>query len=355
MTAPTRTRDRVAVVAWALVAVGMAVITLLMVIVVAHLRRTMGLWAAVLAAVILVALAVALMRVVRGSVLGDGARRERRPGWRVRAGLKEPDPLFSEAPSADEVARLITDLRDLPALPDVASVDLEEVDRPPVPPLAAADALLRFDPVIDLYDRRVVGFVLRLSEPRGAVPLLRGTDDDRDRLLLDHLCRRDGMSRRWLSVRLRDGALGPALIASIDRAVRDSGRDPETLVLEITGRRPLTETEAEAAHRLVDQGIGLAVDGSRPDGAPVGIVRTVPLRYLHVDHRLMSPSTSARPDARATGEELVGPGVAASELWSVAGEVGCEIIAGGAGAESTTTLARLGYRYRVGSPEDRLR
>jgi EAL domain-containing protein (putative c-di-GMP-specific phosphodiesterase class I) len=129
----------------------------------------------------------------------------------------------------------------------------------------------------------------------------------------------------------------PAIVEMVDRALRQSGLDPATLVLEITESVLMDDPEAGAQtlRRLKALGVNIALDDFGTGYSSLAYVRRFPIDILKIDREFVSEivTDQAIVDAvlsmgRNLGIDVVAEGVETAEQEAALRELRCELAQG---------------------------
>ena len=128
----------------------------------------------------------------------------------------------------------------------------------------------------------------------------------------------------------------PDLLRTVQRALRESGLQPQDLVLEVTESAVMEDAEAAAAvlSAVADLGVGLSIDDFGTGYSSLVYLKRYPIRALKVDRTFVAGMGSAARDdaivasvlalARAVGGLCIAEGVETIEQYTGLVEMGCE-------------------------------
>ena len=130
------------------------------------------------------------------------------------------------------------------------------------------------------------------------------------------------------------------LVASVGRALRDTGVDPRQIALEITETVLVEDTvaAAETLYALQDIGVKLVLDDFGTGYSSLGYVKRFPLSFLKIDRSFVAELGHNGRDtaivsaiaemARALGARVVAEGVETEEQLLGVRKLGCELAQG---------------------------
>jgi diguanylate cyclase (GGDEF)-like protein len=213
-----------------------------------------------------------------------------------------------------------------------------------------------YQPIVDAGTCQVVGFeaLARWRHPeRGTVApadfipaceevglagelgrlMLRAASFDLRRF--QELCEAEGGP--WVSVNLSGAQLSrPELLGTVREAIRDSGVDPGSLILEITEHALMSDTSDSVASllALARLGVRLALDDFGTGYSSLTRLRQLPIHLLKVDRSFTAGLGSNPADgaivgavvglAQALGLHTVGEGVETAAQLDVLRRLGCD-------------------------------
>jgi diguanylate cyclase (GGDEF)-like protein/PAS domain S-box-containing protein len=188
--------------------------------------------------------------------------------------------------------------------------------------LDAREFVLYYQPIVDLGKGSIVGLeaLLRWQHPkRGLVPPARFIDVAEETGLtvplgwwvLREACRRGGAWQRDLrseaplvmSVNLSTKQFAhPDLVEELDRALRDSGIRPDSLVLEITEGLLMDDIEAtiERLDELKGLGVRLAIDDFGSGYSSLSALRRLPVDIVKIDQSFVGTLGNASQESALT-------------------------------------------------------
>jgi diguanylate cyclase (GGDEF)-like protein len=216
-----------------------------------------------------------------------------------------------------------------------------------------AELVAHYQPVVALDDARIVGAeaLARWQHPaRGLIPpaefiaIAEQTEliVPLGNWMLDHACRQcalwDGL-RVSVNVSGRQVAEG-SLVASVSRALEDSGLAPERLQLELTETVLMDDVDGHVAvmRDLKELGVSLALDDFGKGYSSLGYLHRFPIDRIKIDRDFVRGLPDSRADraivsavlsfARALDMEVVAEGVETQQHVDALRELGCEYVQG---------------------------
>jgi EAL domain-containing protein (putative c-di-GMP-specific phosphodiesterase class I) len=216
-----------------------------------------------------------------------------------------------------------------------------------------AELVAHYQPVVALDDAHVVGTeaLARWQHPsRGLVPpaefiaiaeqtgliLPLGT------WMLEEACRQ---TARWDGLRVSVNVSGRqvaegSLVASVSRALEDSGLSPERLQLELTETVLMDDVDGHVAvmRELNEVGVSLALDDFGKGYSSLGYLHRFPFDRIKIDRDFVRGLPDSRADraivsavlsfAGALDMEVVAEGVETQQHVDALRELGCEYVQG---------------------------
>ena len=128
----------------------------------------------------------------------------------------------------------------------------------------------------------------------------------------------------------------PDLLRTVTRVLRETGLDPEHLVLEVTESAVMEDAEAAATvlSAIAALGVSLSIDDFGTGDSSLVYLKRYPIRALKVDRSFVGGTgASARDDAivasvvglaRAVGGSCIAEGVESAEQYAVLVALGCD-------------------------------
>lgn len=175
--------------------------------------------------------------------------------------------------------------------------------------LTAGSIGVVFQPIVDLTSGVTIAFEA-LARPLGGEPFPGPTEafhaaEDLGRgHELDALCRRaalaasrsvPGWALLFLNVSPQSFQRRTLVPEALVDAVHRAGRDPESVVLEITERSVADlDIVVETAHKLRDAGFRIALDDTGAGNAGLQLLRALPLDFVKVDRMVIAQARSSR-------------------------------------------------------------
>ena len=212
---------------------------------------------------------------------------------------------------------------------------------------------LHYQPIVTLWTQAIHGFeaLLRwqhpergLLAPAAFIHLAEQTGDivAMGRWVLQEAC---GEARRWqqycpsdpplrISVNISPRQLrDPGLVQDVATALRDSGLDPHSLILEMTESAILKgEDMVHALFELRELGVELAIDDFGSGYSSLSYLATLPVNIIKLDKPFVDSLLASREDAevvrtiadlaRRLGLQTVAEGVELAQQWTQLQEFG---------------------------------
>ena len=216
-----------------------------------------------------------------------------------------------------------------------------------------AELVAHYQPVVALADARIVGTeaLARWQHPsRGLVPPAEfiaiaeqtGLIVPLGNWMLEQACRQ---AARWDGLRVSVNVSGRqvaegSLVASVARALEDSGLPPRRLQLELTETVLMDDVDGHVAvmRDLKQLGVSLALDDFGKGYSSLGYLHRFPIDRIKIDRDFVRGLPDSRADraivsavlsfAGALGMEVVAEGVETQQHVDALRELGCEYVQG---------------------------
>ncbi|MCW2614892.1 MAG: hypothetical protein JWN08_1886, partial [Frankiales bacterium] len=223
--------------------------------------------------------------------------------------------------------------------------------------MAAGELVVHYQPVVDLTRGTVVGVealvrwqhpVDGLVPPDEFIPVAEsgGLIVSLGAQVLETACRQAvrwhaGGMRLHVAVNLSTRQVAhPDLLRTVVRVLRETGLDPEYLVLEVTESAVMEDAEAaaEVLSAIAGLGVSLSIDDFGTGYSSLVYLKRYPIRALKVDRSFVGGmGVSARDDAivasviglaRAVGGSCIAEGVETAEQYAALVALGCDFAQG---------------------------
>ena len=229
---------------------------------------------------------------------------------------------------------------------------------------------LLMQPIVDLADGRLAGCEALLRWRRGSVvvpplefvPLAEeaGLIAEIERFALAEACRMglelSAFHREPVAVSVNVSprhVLQGDLVASVEHALRSTGFDPGSLLVELTESERIEDVDglANVLGAVRELGVSVALDDFGTGWSTLGLLRRVPFDALKIDRSFTAGLPGSRSDralvaaivtlARSLGVPAVAEGIERAEQHAWLREVGCDLGQGYLFARPST-VAQLG-------------
>jgi diguanylate cyclase (GGDEF)-like protein/PAS domain S-box-containing protein len=236
--------------------------------------------------------------------------------------------------------------------------------------LALDEIELLMQPIVDLADGRLAGVEALLRWRRGTqvvpplefVPLAEeaGLIAEIERFALAEACRMglelSTMHREPVAVSVNVSprhALQGDLVGSVEHALRSTGFDPGSLLVELTESERIEDVDglANVLAAVRELGVSVALDDFGTGWSTLGLLRRVPFDALKIDRSFTAGLPGSRSDralvaaivtlARSLGVPAVAEGIERPDQHAWLREVGCDLGQGYLFARPST-VAQLG-------------